>query len=217
MDDKKKHILIADDHGVVRYGMMLMVKDLVPWSEIHQVENFSDAVSITEQETLDLIILDINIPGGKNIQMLEILKNIQPNVKILMFSAHDESMFAIRYLQAGANGYLNKQTSSKEIKLAINNVLEGKIYMSQVVKDLLINHSLNTNSSDNPINILSNRELEVAQMLVSGHGVTEISNSLDLQLSTVSTYKNRIFEKLDIDNIVQLIEKFRSWNMIDSI
>ena len=211
-----KHILIADDHGVVRYGIMLLVKDLFPHTEITQVGTFGDALRTVENKLVDLVILDINIPGGNNIQMLEMLAQKQKGIKVLVFSAYDENLYAVRYLQAGAKGYLHKQNSDQEIKFAINTVLSRGKYMSQDVKDILINNSLNNNNEGNPIKILSNREFEVAQMLISGYGITEISNLLALQMSTVSTYKNRIFEKMSVDNIVQLIDKFRFWNTAET-
>ncbi len=211
-EQSKKHILIADDHGVIRYGIMLILKDLMPWSEISQASSFNEALDFIKDTKVDLVILDINLPGGNNIQMLELLAAVQKNVKVLMFSAYDENMYATRYLQAGAKGYLHKQTSNDEIKKAIQTVLSGRIYMSEDVKDLMLNKILNNNDNQNPLESLSNRELEVAQLLIVGNGVSDISTMLKIQMSTVSTYKNRIFEKLSVINIVQLVDKFRLWN-----
>ncbi len=217
MNSSPKHILIVDDHDVVRYGIMLLIKELLPWAQISQVGSFPDAIEVVEKNKIDLVVLDINIPGGNNIQMLDVLERKQKGIKVLIFSAYDESLYALRYLQAGAKGYLYKQNSNNDVKLALQSVLNGGTYMSKTVKDGLINNLLNNNNEDvNPIDILSNREFEVAQMLIFGHGVTEISSSLNLQMSTVSTYKNRIFEKLKVDNIVQLIDKFRLWNITEA-
>ncbi len=217
MNSAPKHILIADDHDVVRYGVMLLIKELLPWAEISQAGSFPDALTVVETKKIDLVVLDINIPGGNNIQMLEALDKKQKGIKVLIFSAYDENLYALRYLQAGAKGYLYKQNSNQDVKLALQSVLSGGTYMSKAVKDSLINNLLNKNPEDqNPIEILSNRELEVAQMLIFGHGITEISVALNLQMSTVSTYKNRIFEKLNVENIVQLIDKFRLWNIAEA-
>ena len=211
-----KHILIADDHGVVRYGMMLLLKDLMPWAKISQIGSFNEAIDFIKKAKIDLLILDINLPGGNNIQMLESLNAIQKGIKVLMFSAYEESLYATRYLQAGAKGYLHKQTSNNEIKKAIATVFSGGIYMSDNVKDLMLNKMLNHEEDQSPLDILSNREFEVAQLLIYGHGITDISTLLKLKISTVSTYKNRIFEKLNVVNIVQLIDKFRFWKIADS-
>lgn len=209
MNTNSKHILIADDHGVVRYGMMLFIKDLMPWAQVSQVGTFNEAIGHVNKSQVDLVILDINLPGGNNIKMVDSLKAVQPDIKVIIFSSYDEKIYAERYLRAGAKGYLNKETSNKEIKKAIQSVLSGGVYMSNTVKDLMLNRLLNIEVGQNPLSVLSNREIEVAQLLVIGQGVTEISTALNLQLSTVSTYKNRIFEKLDVSNVVQLIEKFK--------
>lgn len=209
-----KHILIVDDHDVVRYGIILLIKEILPWAKIYQASNFSDALTTLESQKLDLVVLDINIPGGNNVHMLEMLSKKQDGIKVLVFSAYDENLYALRYLQAGAKGYLHKQNSSSDIKSALQTVLDGGTYVSRNIKDTAFNNMLNNKLEDlNPIEVLSNRELEVAQMLIFGYGITDISVSLNLQLSTVSTYKTRIFEKLGIENIVQLIDKFRLWNI----
>lgn len=216
MHTSTKHILIADDHGVVRYGMMLLIKDLLPWAEVTQVGSFNETVEFIKTNKIDLVILDINLPGGNNIQMLDSLNEIQKNIRVLMFSAYEENLYATRYLQAGAKGYLHKQNSNAEIKKAIQTVCSGGIYMSDEVKNIMLNKMLNHNENQNPLDLLSNREFEVAQMLIYGHGITDISGLLNLQMSTVSTYKNRIFEKLNVTNIVQLIDKFRFWKITNS-
>ena len=216
MHTSTKHILIADDHGVVRYGMMLLIKDLLPWAEVTQVGSFNETVEFIKTNKSDLVILDINLPGGNNIQMLDSLNEIQKNIRVLMFSAYEENLYATRYLQAGAKGYLHKQNSIAEIKKAIQTVCSGGVYMSDDVKNIMLNKMLNHDENQNPLDLLSNREFEVAQMLIYGHGTTDISSLLNLQMSTVSTYKNRIFEKLNVTNIVQLIDKFRFWKITNS-
>lgn len=216
MHTSTKHIVIADDHGVVRYGIMLLIKDLLPWTEVTQLGSFNEVVEFIKITKIDLVILDINLPGGNNIQMLDSLSAIQKDIKVLMFSAYEENLYATRYLQAGAKGYLHKQTSNAEIKKAIQTVCSGGIYMSDDVKNIMLNKMLNHDEDQNPLDLLSNREFEVAQMLIYGHGITDISSLLNLQMSTVSTYKNRIFEKLNVTNIVQLIDKFRFWKITNS-
>lgn len=216
MHTSTKHILIADDHGVVRYGMMLLIKDLLPWAEVTQVGSFNETVEFIKTNKIDLVILDINLPGGNNIQMLDSLNEIQKNIRVLMFSAYEENLYATRYLQAGAKGYLHKQNSNAEIKKAIQTVCSGGVYMSDDVKNIMLNKMLNHDENQNPLDLLSNREFEVAQMLIYGHGIKDISSLLNLQMSTVSTYKNRIFEKLNVTNIVQLIDKFRFWKITNS-
>ncbi len=208
--EKQIRILIADDHGVVRYGIKLLCKEILPNSEIFQAENFTEVLSILNSEPLDLIILDINIPGGNNIQMLDTIRLKQSKIKILMFSAYDEDIYAVRYIQAGANGYLSKDRPGKEIKNAILTILDEGKYIGESIKENILNNLLSHRKhSSNPLESLSNRELEVSRLLIQGMKITEISDALNIQKSTASTYKNRIFEKLEVNNVAELIEKFR--------
>jgi two-component system invasion response regulator UvrY len=210
MTKTSKHILVADDHGVVRYGAVFLIKEMFPEANVLQAEGFKDVLNIVNKQYIDLLVLDINIPGGTNTKMLDTLKSMQPDIKVLIFSAYDEQLYAIRYIQAGAKGYLHKQSWHSDIKIAINTVLKGENYISQTVKDSLLDNAISNKEKEaNPLNKLSNRELEVSKLLIEGLGISEISNSLNLQMSTVSTYKNRILEKLNVPNVVQLLEVFR--------
>lgn len=207
-------ILIADDHGIVRLGTTMVIKELVPFAGIEQAENFQEMMSLLGGKKYQLLILDINMPGGNNIQMIERVLLKQPGIKILVYSSYDETLYAVRYLQAGAYGYLHKNSNKVQIKDAIETVLNNGKYMSEAVKDIIYNNLIGGRSkmhSENPLTRLSNREVEVAQFLIKGLGVQEVSNSLNLSTSTVSTYKNRIFEKLQVGNIPELIEKFKMY------
>ncbi|SEM63541.1 two component transcriptional regulator, LuxR family [bacterium A37T11] len=207
-------ILIADDHGVVRLGASIVIKEVLPIANIEQAENFEGMMEMLSNKHYKLLILDINMPGGNNIQMLEQVLLKQPDLKVLVYSSYDETLYAVRYMQAGAVGYLHKNSNKAQIKDAIETVLHGGKYMSEAVKDLIFNNLINGKSklhNENPLTRLSNREVEVAQFLIKGLGVQDVSNSLKLSTSTVSTYKNRIFEKLQVNNIPDLIEKFKMY------
>ena len=206
--EESLHILIADDHGVVRYGVMLLIKELYPTAILHQAATFNEALKTIRNQHVDLLILDINIAGGNNVQMLHVVKVLQEDLKVLMFSAYSEELYALRYIQAEANGYLHKDSTEQEIKKAITVVLSGKTYVSEAIKDSLINTVFGGSVFANNLDTLSNRELEVARLLAEGSGVSEISATLNLHISTISTYKIRVFEKLGIKNIAELIRAF---------
>ena len=125
-----------------------------------------------------------------------------------MFSAYDESRYALRYIHAGANGFLNKYSKDEEIINAVKSMLETGKYISDVVKEIIIENALLKNPV-NPLEKLSDREIEVAELLVNGDGNLEISNKLKIQMTTVSTFKTRIFDKLGINNVVKLVEILR--------
>lgn len=206
-----KKILLADDHSVVRRGTGLILKETFPNTDILHADSFDAVMSILTTEQVDLLVLDINLPGGNTPVMVEKAKAVQPSVKILIFSAFDEGQYALRYLNAGADGYLNKLTSEDKIVNAVESILQGERYVSEKVKKKML-ESTHSRTLDNPLEILSNRELEIAALYAQGEGNLEIANKLNIQMSTVSTYKNRIFDKLGVNNIVSLVEKFKLYS-----
>ena len=209
-----KNILIVDDHTIVRYGTMQIIKQLLPDVHVSDAEDLDQMIKCLREHQFELLILDINIPGGNNLQMIDIVKLRQPDIKILIFSGYDEQLYALRYLQSGADGYLTKHSSETEFKTAIHVVMNNDKYISPAIKEHLLNGIDDTKNPviQNPFRSLSNREMEVMQSLVDGLSVGDISIRLNLQVSTVSTYKHRIFEKLQISNIVELIDKVRLHN-----
>lgn len=204
------NILIAEDHAIVRLGISILLKNLYPGTNVLEVDDFNEAIKAINQHPIDLIILDINIPNGNSIQMIDTIRVRQPDTKILIFSAYDEDLYAQRYIEAGANGFLSKGARGPEIDKAIKTVLNYDIYASEYVKQSLLQRLADKNAVANPLQTLSNRETEVMQLLIEAKSVSEISAMLNLQISTVSTYRKRIFEKLSIKNIVELIQKYRS-------
>lgn len=200
--------LIADDHSVVRNGVSLIVKELFLNAAIHKAGNFKEIFNVLKEVKVDLLILDVNFPEGNSISILSEIKTIQPDIKILIFSVHDENIYAMRYLNAGASGYLNKEISEDEIKYAINTIISSGRYITQNIKDRILDFYISKKPA-NPLDLLSNREIEVAQLLIKGYGNLEILELLNIKKTTVSTYKNRIFEKLEIDNLADLIKFFQ--------
>lgn len=201
-------ILIADDHSVVRQGVSLMLREAFDDVKIEQADSFYETLIAVNDEAFDLILLDINLPGGNNASMISDIKNIRYNTRILMFSAYDEEHYALRYIQEGARGYINKLSSEDKIIEAVQTVLNGNIYLGDALKKEFqkgVTHN-------NPLELLSNRELEIARLLIKGEGNLEISNQLNIGMSTVSTYKSRIFEKLGVTNVVTLAEKYSLYN-----
>lgn len=213
MKDQNYHVLIADDHAIVRYGTSFVIKELVPTGTIQEAHNFDQALKLLDTDRFDLMVLDINIPGGNNLQMIDVIKLRQPNVKILIFSGYDEQLYALRYLQAGADGYVVKQATDEELKMAIQTIQNNDKYISHTVRQSLLNGlSAKKAMPHNPLASLSNREMEIMQQLVVGAAVAEIGAALGLQISTVSTYKSRIFEKMKVHNVVELAEKVRLYD-----
>lgn len=205
---KNLNFLIADDHSVVRQGVSFIVKDLFINATTFMAGNFKEIIKLLKEIKFDLLILDVNFPDGNSINVLSEIKEIQPNLKILIFSAYDENTYAMRYLNAGATGYLNKETTEEEIRNAINSMITSGKYVTDNVRDRILDAYIK-NKPANPLDQLSNREIQVALLLIQGYGNLEILQMLNIKKTTVSTYKNRLFEKLDIDNLPDLIKQFQ--------
>lgn len=198
-------ILIADDHSVVRQGVSLMLKDAFDTIDIEQADSFYETLNLVKDNEFDLLMLDINLPGGDNVSMIEDVRGMQKDLRVLMFSAYEEDQYGLRYLQAGAQGYLNKLSSEDKILDAVRTVLDGGVYFGSSVNAAAL-------KDINPLDTLSAREMEIAGMLVKGEGNLEIANKLGIGMSTVSTYKSRIFEKMGVTNIVAMAEKYWHYN-----
>ncbi|MEG0926810.1 MULTISPECIES: response regulator transcription factor [Chryseobacterium] len=198
-----RKIIIADDHFVVRLGTTLILESHYKDVKISCAESYTDLIDKLYIEEFDLLILDINMPESKYLSMIGELKKIQPTLKILVFSVYDNDI-AVQYIIEGADGYINKLSDENNILEAVHQIFEQGTYYSQdIVKKLL--SSAKKDTPINPLEALSEREKEIFDLLVRGYGNIEISNELSLHLSTVSTYKARIYKKLNIKNTVDLV------------
>jgi len=214
MNNKKndERIIVADDHGIVRMGLIQTIKRLRPDAIISEVEDFKSLYKVILKEELDLAIMDVNMPNGSIQEAIDYIKIHKPQLKILIFSSQDEDLYAIRYLKMGADGYLSKQSSTAVIETALSAILTTGRYISDEVKEAIFVESLNGPTKKTTLESLSDRELQIANKLAEGIPLKELSNQLNLHSSTVSTYKNRLFEKLKIRSIPELVEILRLYN-----
>lgn len=208
-----KKILIVDDHFIVRSGMSLLLENELENVQVFDADDFPQAMMELKKSSFDLVILDINLPGGRKHHMIDDLRNLQEDVKILIFSAHEEDIYAFRYIQAGANGYLNKLSNSDTIVKAVQTVLEVGKYISIDILEKFIEFSQNKKEKNNPLEELTQREFEIAELLIKGYGNLEIANELDIKMTTVSTHKLNIFKKMQITNIIELSELFKKFTV----
>ena len=207
MHNKDTKILITDDHLIIQEGLGFLIRGFLPKVIILTANSLESTLSILKKESVDLLILDINIPGGNNFQMIRRIREVQKDIKILLFSAYREETYGIRYLKTGINGYLEKNASESEIKDAIfDMLLKGKYLSPKLQGQLIDNYDRILPRSS--LSRLTNRELEVTRLLIEGHGTSDIGQKLELKLSTVSTHKSRIFEKLNVSNVSELITEF---------
>ncbi len=197
--------LIADDHSLIRQGLVFIIEDADLNCHILQATNFAQILEKIKDHQVDIAILDAQFPEGNILSLLPEIRKIKNDIKILMFSGIDEETHALKYINAGANGFLSKMSDEEEIKNAILKMHQYGEYLSATTQTLLLS-SIHNKSIINPLHSLSERELKVAEMYAEGLGNLEIANKLDLKQNTVSTMKKRIFDKLNIENIVQLVE-----------
>ena len=198
-----KKILIADDHPVIRYGLKIFIEKVANSFMIDEAWNSDLAFEKIKHNEYALIILDATIAGEDSFSLVSNTLALQPDAKILMFSVSDEEMYAKKYLQHGAKGYLSKDASEPEIVNAIRNVLNNKRYISASLMDVYTQDALG-NKAYNPFHNLTTRELEITMHLLRGETVSEISHKLNIHTSTVGTHKAKIFEKLHCKNIIDI-------------
>ena len=203
-ESKKLAILLADDHSLIRQGMDFLLEEIGFDGEIFQASNLQQTLELIKINTIDIAIIDAHFPDGNSLTILPEIKKIKPEIKILIFSGIDENTHALKYINAGANGFLSKLSEEEDLKKALSKMINEGEYISTVTQTLLLN-SLRNPKLINPLLQLSERELEIAEMYAKGLGNLEIANQLNIKQNTVSTLKKRIFDKLKIENIVELI------------
>ena len=196
-------ILIADDHAIVRMGLRQIVEQMAHVS-VEEVVNGQEVLVKIREERWDALILDISMPGGNGLDVLQEVKHMLPNLPVLVLSVHPEDHYAMRVLKAGASGYMNKDCAPGELLLAIQKVIAGGKYISPTLAERLA-FVISGNFDGLPHEILSDREYRVLVMIGSGKSVSEIANELTLSVKTVSTYRTRVLEKLNMRNNAELI------------
>lgn len=205
-------VLLIDDYEIVRLATKFLLKDLIQPITVLDASSFQAAVGQLRSTSIQLVLLDIGLPDGEGLAMIEKIRRLQPNVLILIFSAFNETIYGLHYIKAGANGYLSKNSTQSEIQGAILTVLSERRYLSQKMQTKILNEAAYGRPMvENPLEALSYRELEIADLLVKGNWVKEIAMLLGVTESSVSTYKSRIFEKLGVNSLIELFEKMRSY------
>ena len=208
-----KRILVADDHSYIRRGVIQILKDEYPFAEIKEASNGEELVNIVANEEFDLVISDLEMPGKNGLEALEKIKELKNNIPVLILSIYDEDLYAARTLKAGASGYLNKNSAPEELIKAIRTIQSGKKYMSEEVAFKMDQINPRKRNAD----VLSNREITILKMLAEGKSSSQIADSLDLAVTTVSTYRSRILEKLQLSSNADIIRYALQNNLISDI
>lgn len=205
IENKEIVFLLADDHSIVRQGMEIVITDIVPNATIYHTSSLQKVIELVESKGIEMAIIDAHFPEGNSLHILPQMKALNPDIKILIFTGLEEELHALKFIKAGANGYLSKLSEEDEIREALSIFIQKGEFFSDISRNLLVQFIYNPNLM-NPLTSLTKREMEIAVMYAEGYGNLEIANSLDIKQNTVSTIKKNIFEKLKIENIVELID-----------
>jgi len=196
-------ILLVDDHDLVRTGIKRLLDDINDIDVVGEATCGEDAIKLASQHELDVILMDINMPGMGGLEATRKLQSTNPELKIIIVTMHEDDLFAQRLLKAGATGYLTKGAGVDEIVHAIKEVQQNRRYISPDIAQQLALAQF-PDHEGSPFDMLSERELQVMMLLMDGHRVSEISDKLCLSPKTVSTYRHRLYDKLNVQNDIEL-------------
>lgn len=199
----KIKLLIVDDHTLFRKGLKELLLDLPSIGECKEAKDGFEAIKLVEKENFDLILLDIAMPQIDGLETLRKIRIIKPYVKILLLSMYPEEQYAKIALKMGADGYMTKSADPEELITAVSKILKGGKYIPDSFSDKLISY-LHKPQDIQPHEKLSEREFQVFLMLAKGKSLIEISKELLISIKTVSTYRTRILEKLDLKNNAEI-------------
>ncbi|AZA51435.1 DNA-binding response regulator [Chryseobacterium carnipullorum] len=213
MENKEIVFLLADDHSIVRQGMEILIDEIVPNSKVYHTSSLLQIVELVKSKEIEIAIIDAHFPDGNSLHILPEMKNANPHIKILVFTGLEEDLHVLKFIKAGANGYVSKLSEEEQIRQAISDMVHKGEYFSAVSRNLMVQFVHNPELI-NPLSRLTNRELQIAEMYADGLGNLEIANQLDIKQNTVSTIKKNIFDKLKIENLVELIDLVKTHHKI---
>jgi DNA-binding NarL/FixJ family response regulator len=192
-------ILIGDDHSVVRKGVMRSLVERFPGAEFGEASNAAEVLQQVRQDTWDLVILDINMPGRSGLDTLKEIKEHHLEIPVIIFSMYPEDQFAVRSIKSGASAYLTKDISSKKLTEAIGRILSGERYFTPSITNL-ITSELRDDHKRSLHEILSDREYQVFLLIAKGNSVSSVALELSLSVKTISVYRANILKKMNLKN-----------------
>ncbi len=207
-----KKILLVDDHPLMRKGLALTLEAEPDLRVVGQAASAEEGLDLADKLDLDLAIVDVSLPGMSGLEFIKHLHAIRPELAILVVSRHDEALYAERAIRSGARGYVMKLEADEVIVKAVRHVLKGGIYVSDEIKErLLLGMMSGKDVSQSPLEVLSDRELEVFELTGRGLGTREISERLHLSVKTVESYRARIKNKLNLETAAELMQHAVQW------
>lgn len=194
-------VLVADDHAIVRRGLTQIVNETMDLRVAAEATNGNEVIDLLRSQPIDVVLLDLNMPGPAGLDTLKLIKSEFPETAVLILSVHSEEQYGVRMLRAGASGYLSKETAPDQLVQAIRRVADGGRYLTPTTAEALLSH---IDSPGPPHTLLSDREFQVLRMLASGKSATEIADALSISIKTVSTYRARVLTKMNLKSNADL-------------
>lgn len=195
--------MVADDHPLLRNGLKQILTQEPDLTVAGEAEDSEQVMASVERGEWDLVILDITMPGRSGLDVLRDIRRMRPELPVLVLSMHAEDQFAVRAIKAGANGYVSKDNAPTEVVRAVRKILSGKKYVSPTLAEILAN-ALSSDIQRPLHETLSDREFQVLRQLASGKTVSQIAAEIALSVKTVSTYRARLLEKMNLRNNAEL-------------
>ena len=207
-------ILITDDHAVVRQGLKQILLEEFTRAEFGEATNAQEAIERVWKENWDVVVLDITMPGRSGLEVLKEIKKSRPKLPVLVLSMHPEDQFAVRMLKAGAAGYLTKESAGEELVGAIQKVLGGGRYISASLAERMAFY-LDHDAHHAPHERLSDREFQILRLIALGKAVSQIAKELSLSVKTISTYRARILNKMQMTHNAELTRYALQMSLVD--
>jgi DNA-binding NarL/FixJ family response regulator len=207
-------ILVIDDHEVVRRGVKQILEETFAHVEVREANTSRKGMAAVQQQPWDLAIVDINLPDQSGLELLGELHRIRPRLPLMVLSLHPEEQYAVRVFRAGAMAYLTKQTAPEELARAVKQVLSGRMYVTASIGEHMAGN-LSKSSADPVSSTISEREREVLVLIGQGQSLKSIAQSLILSTKTVSTYRARLLDKLQLRTTAELIRYALDHHLVD--
>ncbi|MGB0941816.1 MAG: UvrY/SirA/GacA family response regulator transcription factor [Marinomonas sp.] len=207
-------VLIVDDHEIVSTGISRMLQDVSNLQVVGCAESGEEAISLTKEQQPDIVLMDVHMPGIGGLGATKEIKRLVPKTKVIALSALDDNPYPTKLIEAGASGYITKGIALDEMIGAIEKVAKGGKYISSDVAQKMALSQMSKEEGETPLDSLSDRELQIAQMIVDCRKVQDIAEKLNLSAKTVNTYRYRMFEKLSIGSDVELARLAMRHNLL---
>ncbi len=197
-------VLLADDHSIVRAGLRRIVEESGDMEVVAEADDGREAIQLVQSTEPDVAVIDISMPGLDGLEVISQLQTLQPKLPVLVLTMHEEGQYVVRAIQAGAMGYLTKQSAPEQLVTAIRKIHDGQRYITDEAAESLALRVAKGSNGKSPLDSLSMRELQVLRRLAMGHTNREIASAYHISIKTVDTYRARLLKKLDLRNNAEL-------------